>query len=89
MPCASHALGGHRRASEAFPGLSVDDALPSGIRFSHFQRSANRAGWLRIVPMRIKLTSLMVENQNKAIAFYTEILGFVKKRDIPMGGEFR
>ena len=31
----------------------------------------------------------MVENQNKAIAFYTEILGFVKKRDIPMGGEFR
>ena len=35
--------------------------------------------------MKIKLTSVMVDNQDKALKFYTEILGFVKKRDIPMG----
>ena len=35
--------------------------------------------------MRIKIMSLMVDNQEKALKFYTEILGFIKKRDIPMG----
>jgi len=35
--------------------------------------------------MKIKLTSVMVEDQNKALKFYTEVLGFVKKTDIPMG----
>ena len=35
--------------------------------------------------MKIKLTSLMVENQDKALAFYTGVLGFTKKNEIPMG----
>ncbi|MEP7143226.1 MAG: VOC family protein [Ferruginibacter sp.] len=35
--------------------------------------------------MKIKLTSVMVDDQQKALKFYTEILGFIKKRDIPMG----
>ncbi len=35
--------------------------------------------------MRIKLTSIMVDNQDKALKFYTEIFGFVKKFDIPVG----
>jgi glyoxylase I family protein len=35
--------------------------------------------------MRIKLTSIMVENQDKALKFYTEILGFKKKHEIPVG----
>jgi catechol 2,3-dioxygenase-like lactoylglutathione lyase family enzyme len=35
--------------------------------------------------MKIKLTSVMVDDQDKALKFYTEILGFVKKTDIPMG----
>ncbi len=38
--------------------------------------------------MRIKLNSVLVEDQDKALSFYTERLGFVKKTDIPMG-EFR
>ena len=38
--------------------------------------------------MRIKLTSLMVDDQNKALKFYTEVLGFRKKHDIPVG-EYR
>ena len=36
--------------------------------------------------MRIKLASVTVDEQEKALKFYTEVLGFVKKHDIPMGG---
>jgi glyoxylase I family protein len=35
--------------------------------------------------MRIKLTSIMVNDQDKALKFYTEVLGFRKKHDIPVG----
>ena len=38
--------------------------------------------------MRIKLTSIMVDDQSKALRFYTEVLGFRKKHDIPVG-EYR
>jgi predicted enzyme related to lactoylglutathione lyase len=38
--------------------------------------------------MRIKLTSIIVDNQDKALKFYTEVVGFKKKHDIPVG-EFR
>ncbi|MHB0874656.1 MAG: VOC family protein [Anaerolineae bacterium] len=35
--------------------------------------------------MRIKLTSVFVDDQAKALKFYTEVLGFVKKADMPAG----
>jgi predicted enzyme related to lactoylglutathione lyase len=35
--------------------------------------------------MRIKLASVLVNNQAEALKFYTEILGFVKKADITAG----
>jgi predicted enzyme related to lactoylglutathione lyase len=35
--------------------------------------------------MKIKLTSVFVDDQEKAVKFYTEVLGFVKKLDFPMG----
>jgi predicted enzyme related to lactoylglutathione lyase len=35
--------------------------------------------------MKIKLNSVFVDDQDKALAFYTEVLGFVKKSDIPVG----
>lgn len=38
--------------------------------------------------MRIKLTSIMVDDQEKALRFYTRVLGFEKKLDLP-AGEFR
>jgi|SRR5882724_2279846 len=38
--------------------------------------------------MRIGLSSVMVVDQEKALAFYTEKLGFLKKTDIPIG-EYR
>lgn len=35
--------------------------------------------------MKIVLTSVYVDDQAKALDFYTKVLGFVKKHDIPMG----
>jgi catechol 2,3-dioxygenase-like lactoylglutathione lyase family enzyme len=35
--------------------------------------------------MKIKLNSIFVDDQDKALKFYTEVLGFVKKMDIPVG----
>jgi catechol 2,3-dioxygenase-like lactoylglutathione lyase family enzyme len=35
--------------------------------------------------VRITLTSVLVDDQEKALRFYTEVLGFVKKHDIPLG----
>ncbi|TCJ01288.1 VOC family protein [Cytobacillus praedii] len=38
--------------------------------------------------MKIIVTSIFVDNQDKALQFYSETLGFVKKHDVPTG-EFR
>jgi len=35
--------------------------------------------------MKIKLTSAYVDDQDKALRFYTEVLGFVKKADFSQG----
>src|SRR5215211_4627904 len=35
--------------------------------------------------MRIYITSVLVDDQEKALQFYTDVLGFVKKNDIPVG----
>jgi catechol 2,3-dioxygenase-like lactoylglutathione lyase family enzyme len=35
--------------------------------------------------MRINLTSVLVDDQDVALRFYTEVLGFVKKTEVPMG----
>lgn len=35
--------------------------------------------------MRIELTSVLVDDQDEALKFYTQVLGFVKKRDLPIG----
>lgn len=35
--------------------------------------------------IRITLTSILVDDQDKALDFYTRVLGFVKDKDIPMG----
>jgi catechol 2,3-dioxygenase-like lactoylglutathione lyase family enzyme len=36
--------------------------------------------------MRINVMSVMVDDQAKALRFYTEVLGFVPKTEIPLGG---
>ena len=37
--------------------------------------------------MRISLTSVFVDDQRAALAFYTEVLGFVVRRNIPLGAD--
>ena len=39
--------------------------------------------------MRIHLTNVFVDDQDKALRFYTDVLGFVKKHDVPIGGRDR
>jgi catechol 2,3-dioxygenase-like lactoylglutathione lyase family enzyme len=38
--------------------------------------------------VKISLTSILVNDQAKALAFYTDVLGFVQKNDVP-AGDFR
>ncbi|WP_052849529.1 VOC family protein [Streptomyces avicenniae] len=38
--------------------------------------------------MRIHLSSIFVDDQDKALRFYTDVLGFVKKTEVPLG-EYR
>jgi catechol 2,3-dioxygenase-like lactoylglutathione lyase family enzyme len=37
------------------------------------------------MPIRINITSIFVDDQTKALSFYTEKLGFVPKHDVPLG----
>ena len=39
--------------------------------------------------MRINLASVFVDGQDKALRFYTDVLGFVKKHDVQVGGDRR
>ncbi|MET9372812.1 VOC family protein [Streptomyces sp. NPDC003035] len=39
--------------------------------------------------MRIHLSSVFVDDQERAARFYTDVLGFVKKHDVPVGGKDR
>ena len=36
--------------------------------------------------MKIKLNTIFVDNQDKGLRFYTDVLGFKKKQDFPVGG---
>lgn len=39
--------------------------------------------------MKIKIVSIPVRDQQKALDFYTDVLGFIKKVDLPLSGENR
>lgn len=38
--------------------------------------------------MKINLTNVFVDDQREALRFYTEVLGFVTKNDIPLGDAY-
>lgn len=40
---------------------------------------------VRRSPTRIVVTSVLIDDQEKALRFYTDVLGFVKKSDTPLG----
>ena len=94
---ASRDGAGARHASPALiPGcFSLMACLPAW-RFRSF-REAPAASFCQTLvqsfsterdTMQIKLTSIMVDDQDKALKFYTEVLGFRKKIEIPVG-EYR
>ncbi|WP_299533762.1 VOC family protein [uncultured Streptomyces sp.] len=37
--------------------------------------------------MRIHLSSVFVDDQDKALRFYTDVLGFTKKHEVPIGAD--
>ncbi|MFD5079967.1 VOC family protein [Streptomyces sp. NPDC058371] len=37
--------------------------------------------------MKIHLSSVFVDDQDKALRFYTDVLGFVKKTEVPLGAD--
>ena len=39
--------------------------------------------------MQIRISNVMVTDQARALHFYTEVLGFTKKADVPMGETYR
>ena len=39
--------------------------------------------------IRLHLTGVFVDDQDKALQFYTEVLGFELRNDMPLGGEHR
>jgi catechol 2,3-dioxygenase-like lactoylglutathione lyase family enzyme len=51
---------------------------------SLYDRAAQRNRGAKMA-IRINLSSVFVDDQAKALAFYTEVLGFVKKNDVPVG----
>ena len=64
----------------------AEEAVRHGRILAGGDRPASDAAYW--AAMRIKLTSVTVDDQAKALAFYTDVLGFVLKRDDP-AGEFR
>ena len=57
-------------------------------RLSWIDGSSDNCQEKRRADMRITLTSVFVSDQDQALRFYTETLGFVKKHDVPVG-EFK
>jgi len=82
----------------SFPDVGLARTMIRNFREARRDRSchtlpdpAGEAGipWIGVrEAMKIKLTSIIVDNQDKALEFYTEVLGFVKSKDIPVG-EFK
>jgi DNA-binding transcriptional ArsR family regulator len=92
-----HQLGSSRQAIsqhlDVLEAAGLIETLREGRYKFHrlvtrpLERVADR--WLKQrsleAPMRVHLSSVYVDDQDKALRFYTEVLGFVKKTEIPLG----
>jgi predicted enzyme related to lactoylglutathione lyase len=65
-----------RRSVVKWSALAAASARPAGAQQDNRKEKT---------ALKIKLSSVYVDDQDKALKFYTEVLGFVKKRDIPVG----
>ncbi len=71
---------GIKRRNVITYGAAGAAALALIVQSTRGQKTGTRTS------MKIKLSSVYVDDQDKALKFYTEVMGFVKKRDSPMGG---
>src|ERR1035438_4969878 len=71
--------------STAWIKIRVDQQQQRKGRLRRRRRGPNRERDTRRNEMKIKVTSLYVDDQNKALRFYTEVLGFAKKADFSNG----
>jgi catechol 2,3-dioxygenase-like lactoylglutathione lyase family enzyme len=70
-------LGAPGRDKRACYGLVVPRSWIRSHRATSSEEEADA--------MKINLTSVLVDDQEKALRFYTEMLGFEKKTDVPVG----
>jgi predicted enzyme related to lactoylglutathione lyase len=60
--------------------ISLVCGVPLLVAQSNQQKAQKEKGTLKV-----KLSSILVDDQEKALRFYTEVLGFKKKNDVPVG----
>ena len=63
----------------------MNQSSPANGKTRRKRRGSNRERDKGEVEMKIKITSIYVDNQDKALRFYTEVLGFTKKTDFSQG----
>jgi len=92
-----HGLGSTRQAVSQHLDVLEDAGLvrtrrQGRYKFHHLDTApldAVVARWLTPLrkdpPVRITVTSVLVDDQDRALRFYTEVLGFVKKTEVPLG----
>src|SRR5690606_4253544 len=89
----------YRRGARALALQALPELLQphgrSGRRRNFREARARRSGRLNVSPgratqreaaMKIRLVSIFVDDQDKALKFYTDVIGFVRKHDVPAGG---
>jgi catechol 2,3-dioxygenase-like lactoylglutathione lyase family enzyme len=74
-----------RRTGPSSPILIARDARTS-LRACYTGVDGSQQACSEEDVMKIQLTSIVVDDQEKASRFYTQVLGFVLKRDLPAGG---
>ena len=68
---------------------SLQNAFELTTKYYAFEDSEQNTVYLRKTAptiMKIKILSIPVRDQQKALDFYTDVLGFVINKDIPLGG---
>src|SRR6185503_14710522 len=83
LPAPRHPRVG--RAGRHQPGGPLQIPLPRGGSAEGRHAAMARQTKETSAAMRINLTSVYVDDQDKALKFYTDVLGFVKKTEIPLG----
>ena len=81
---SAHVDALERHLDRMDPSTPVKGA-PTKRRLMRIRRGPNRERNIKENEVKIKLTSVFVDDQNKALRFYTEALGFTKKTDFSQG----